>query len=146
LYHAKTLAALAAAILLYASAIEARPHRVTQVPNGTNIGCVLCHLNPGGGGARNPFGGEIENGFLSEFDVVWGPELAALDSDGDGATNGQELLDADGLWAIGDDNPGNVDDVTLAGDDESFPPPPVATAVGSSTWAQVKSAFRDLVD
>lgn len=132
MYHAKTLAALAAATLLYASAIEARPHRPTQVPNGTNIGCVLCHLNPGGGGARNPFGGEIENGFLSESDVVWGPELAALDSDG--------------LWAIGDDNPGNVDDVTLAGDDESFPPPPVATAVASSTWAQVKSAFRDLVD
>ena len=58
---------------------------------------------------RNPFGLEVEANFLTTAgfagDVVWGPELAALDSDGDGATNGMELGDPDGTWVAGDADP-----------------------------------------
>jgi hypothetical protein len=55
------------------------------------------------------------------------------------------LLDPDGAWNIGDDNPGDAATVTLPGNADSVPPP-VPTAVSASTWAQVKSALRDLVD
>ena len=140
----RSLAVLAVVTVVSTTAIDARGHRVAQVPNGTNIGCILCHNSASGGDARNAFGLEIQNGFLNGFDVVWGAELAALDSDGDGVTNGQELLDPDGLWKIGDDNPGDAATVTLPGNADSVPPPP--TAVTATTWASVKSALRDLVD
>lgn len=146
MYPARSLAVLTVATLLTATTIDARPWRPAQVPNGSQIGCILCHSSPGGGDARNPFGLEVENGFLEGINVVWGPELAALDSDGDGATNGEELLDPDGTWAIGDDNPGDFSTVTLPGDEDSVPPPPDDTAVAASTWAKIKSALRDLID
>lgn len=141
----RSLFMVAAVAILSATAIDARPHRVAQVPNGSLIGCALCHNSPSGGDARNAFGLTVQNGFLSGRDVVWGAELAAIDSDGDGATNGEELLDPDGSWAIGDDNPGDFANVTLPWDAESFPPP-TSTAVTASTWATVKQALQELVD
>lgn len=147
MYPARSLAVLTVATLLTATTIDARPWRPAQVPNGSQIGCILCHSSPGGGDARNPFGLMVEGGFLEGINVVWGPELAALDADGDGVPNGEELLDPDGTWAIGDPNPGDFSTVTLPGDVDSFPPPPPDnTAVASSTWAQIKSALRDLID
>ena len=146
MHPARSLAVLTVATLLTATTIDARPWRPAQVPNGSQIGCILCHMSPGGGDARNAFGLEIENGFLDGSNVAWGPDLAALDSDGDGATNGQELLDPDGVWTIGDDNPGDFSAVTLPGDEDSVPPPPDNTAVAASTWAKVKTALRDLLD
>ena len=38
-----------------------------------------------------------------------------IDSDGDGRTNGEELLDPDGNWSQGQANPGNTEDVTHPG-------------------------------
>ncbi len=38
--------------------------------------------------------------------VQWGPALAALDSDGDGFTNGEELQDPNGTWEVGSAAPG----------------------------------------
>lgn len=72
--------------------VEARSFRVSQIPNGNVNQCANCHLNPGGGGLRNTFGQAVEAGLISG-DVDWGATLAALDSDGDGFTNGQELQD-----------------------------------------------------
>lgn len=148
----RSVAALAAVAML-SSVVpsDARPARVGQVPNGSALGCALCHVNPGGGGVRNAFGQMVENGFLTSNDfsgsVVWGPELAALDADGDGATNGEELQDPDGAWSAGDAAPGDVDLVTLTWDADSFPPPPPdATAVTASSWAGVKAAIRAIVD
>lgn len=147
--HLRFLAALAAIGLTIGSA-DARPARVTQIPNGAQLGCGSCHVNPAGGGARNSFGQMIENGFLTSNDfsgsVVWGPELAALDADGDGATNGEELQDPDGTWSAGDPNPGDPEAVTLPFDASSFPPPADPTAVTSSSWGAVKAALRDLID
>ena len=127
---------------------EARGKRVNQVPNGAVFGCEICHVDPNGGGARNDFGKMIGEQFLTGAgfvgDVVWGPELAALDADGDGVTNGEELGDPEGVWdwQAGDDNPGDPGAVTKPWDAESFPAPQ-PTAVEFSTWARVKLLIQE---
>ena len=137
--------ALPAALLLISvllvGTVEARGKRVRQIPNGGNGGCNSCHTS-GGGSALNAFGVEIVNGFLdANGDVIWGADLAALDSDGDGASNGLELGDPEGLWVVGDENPENPFN---PGDPQSTPPlpEPEPTAVEVSNWAQVKALIR----
>lgn len=88
-----------------AAVAHARPFRVAQVPNGAVNSCLTCHV--GTGGPRNPFGQTIQGGFLDpEGNVLWGPALAALDSDSDGTSNGGELLDPAGSWGEGQPDPG----------------------------------------
>ena len=102
------LFALSALFALTAAAApaSARPFREQQLPAAAALGCNGCH----NGDQLNPFGLAMEAGFLSSgalssADALWGPELAALDSDGDGATNGQELGDPEGTWLPGDPAP-----------------------------------------
>jgi glucose/arabinose dehydrogenase len=101
----------------------ARPKRVGQIPNGAVKACLNCHVSPEGGGPRNPFGQQIEAGFLdapgSAGNVIWGAPLAGLNADGDGATNGAELQDPTGAWSIGQPQPGNPALVTNPGIAES---------------------------
>jgi len=105
--------------------IIAQSFRVNEIPNGNINACANCHFNPAGGGARNAFGTEVENNFLTvpgpSGHVQWGPELAALDSDGDGFTNGEELQDPNGEWRPGNPLPGHPAFVTNPGDPNSFP-------------------------
>ena len=98
---------------------DARPFRVSQLPNGSMIGCASCHVNPSGGGTLTPFGSAINSNYLVPSgrtgNVQWNAMLAMLDSDGDGVSNGQELGDPDG--------DGTVDasiQVTNPGDPNSF--------------------------
>ena len=74
---------------------DARGFRRGQLPNSPG-GCNACHAS-GGGTPRNPFGLAVEAlvtpGGREDF---WSPTLAAVDSDGDGFTNGEELRDPDG--------------------------------------------------
>lgn len=130
--------------------VEARPFRPGKVPNFAAVGasCNLCHTT-GGGTPRNAFGLSVEalvtpNG----EEVFWGSELAAMDSDGDGFTNGEELGDPEGLWQEGDDPPGDPLLITHPGDPDSHPPEMVEepTAVEKSTWGKVKDLVKDLVD
>ena len=89
---------------------QARSFRVTQIPNGAVNGCANCHANPAGGGARNAFGQAAGAGLVNG-NVTWNAALAALDSDNDGFTNGQELGDPNGTGTAtsgaGVTNPGD---------------------------------------
>ncbi len=105
---------------LIVSSAEARSFRVNQIPNGSKYGCQNCHSSSFGG-TRNAFGLAIENSFLdASGNVLWGSALAALDSDGDGDTNGKELQDPSGVWKIGDPNPGDLAMVSNPGDPSSW--------------------------
>ena len=90
------------------------------VPNAVTMGCLTCHNNsvggdgPGCAGAGTPclqsFGMAFRtNGF------VWNNTLAGLDSDGDGWTNGQELLNPSGSWTSGSADPGPTGEARLPG-------------------------------
>jgi len=73
---------------------------VSQIPNGATFSCANCHINPAGGGTRNGFGNAFANN-----SHIWNATLAALDSDGDGYSNGDELGDPTGTWTPGQPNP-----------------------------------------
>jgi hypothetical protein len=92
---------------------HARSFRTARIPNGTVASCSNCHVNPGGGGTRTPFGAAVFtviNGTSSDV-AFWNATLAAADADGDGGSNGTELRDPDGdgtpINATGVTNPGN---------------------------------------
>ena len=86
--------------------------RIDQLPNGGVKRCQTCHTSANNG-TLNPFGQQIESAYLvppgALGQVQWGEELANLDADGDGRTNGAELNDPAGTWAFGDPSPGNRD-------------------------------------
>lgn len=110
---------------------DARPARVSQLPNGSALGCASCHVNPSGGGARTPFGRDINSNYLMPSGrtgvVQWNAMLAMLDSDDDGVSNGQELGDPDGDGTVDASIP-----VTNPGDPNSFvQQQPVTPAVTS---------------
>jgi uncharacterized protein (TIGR03382 family) len=107
--RAATVATSLLALLLPTSSVEARTFRSAQIPNGSLLSCNSCHTS-GGGTPLNPFGATVESSFLAPGNVgsaavQWGPALAALDSDGDGVTNGAELGDPEGTWRPGSPNP-----------------------------------------
>ena len=110
---------------------DARPFRVSQLPNGSVIGCASCHVNPSGGGTLTAFGRDINNNYLVPSGrtgvVQWNAMLAMLDSDGDGVSNGQELGDPDGD-GVTDSNI----QVTNPGDPNSFVQQPPATPAVTS--------------
>ena len=107
-----------------------------QIPNGSVNSCSNCHINPNGGGTRNAFGQAVEAGLIGS-NVDWGPTLAALDSDGDGFTNGTELQDPNGTWSSG--SQGNSALVSKPGDASSVP----ATANNSPVLAAIGDKSAD---
>ncbi len=73
------------------SVVSGRPFRVGRLPDkGKNFGCGTCHINPKGGGERNPFGQDYEKIAIKAGDK-YVEDLGKLDSDGDGFTNDQEF-------------------------------------------------------
>lgn len=119
-----------------------RPGFPGRIPNGNVNSCDTCHI--GGDFSAPP----ANPGFRKDFydaGEQWTAALAALDSDGDGFTNGEELQDPNGTWtggSIGDpslvSNPSDVRDVppvtqvptsTPTPDPTATPVPPTNTPV-----------------
>ncbi len=123
--------------LRYPVSVHGRPHRVTQILNGEVFSCATCHVRPEGGDNRNAFGQTVESEFRSSVsdsgNVLWGPELALRDSDGDEFTNGEELCDPDGRGV-----PHSSVGVTSPGDATVFP----MVAFGASSRPQRRRGRR----
>ena len=98
---------------------QSRVQRVNQIPNGNKFQCSSCHVNPGGGGLRTPFG-ETVNDNLTSGKVRW-DLIFNIDSDGDGFSNGEELQDPFGIWTEGQTNPGDPELVTQPWNPNSKP-------------------------
>jgi hypothetical protein len=89
--YALVLSVSAALSLTVVPALSARPFRIAKLPDkGKNFGCATCHVNPNGGGKRNPFGRDYEKFGIAAGDM-YSDHLAGLDSDGDGFTNDEEF-------------------------------------------------------
>ena len=120
--------------ILITSVADARPFRPGMIPNGFPAagGCLACHTgfpHPGNG-PRNAFGLEVEARVTpGGEEAFWNAELAALNSDGDGFTNSEELGDPDGVWEPGTASVGHPALVSRPGSAESVPPPPKSVAV-----------------
>jgi hypothetical protein len=128
---------LVAAICL-ANPGAARESRPDQLPNGNVFLCASCHIPQGRSGPLNAFGELVQARFLNRAgDVLWGRELASLDADGDGYTNGEELGDPEGTWRRGEPDPGDPAQVTRPWDADS--PGSVVSAVRSWSWAALKA-------
>ena len=86
-----TLLICAMLALAMISVVSGRPHRPKRLPDqGKNFGCATCHVNPRGGGKRNPFGEDYRKIALKAGDK-YVEKLGEVDSDGDGFTNDQEF-------------------------------------------------------
>ena len=99
---------------------------LANIPNSGVNSCNTCHgpMGPGSATSNNAF----KNGFASN-NHAWNAAFAALDSDGDGFTNGEELQDPTGAWTMGAMNPGNSALVSSPSDANSLPPAPTMTAL-----------------
>ena len=86
------LTVLAVVISLTVVSLAAgRPFRMGRIPGkGAAMGCGVCHVNPNGGGKRNPFGKDYEE-IAVRAGEKYTEALSGKDSDGDGFTNDQEF-------------------------------------------------------
>jgi len=85
--------AAAAGALLWAAGVRATETDMNRLPVTSPFLCLACHTqdSPSGSAPLNVFGADyLDNG------RTWDQDLAALDSDGDGCTNGFEVGDSDG--------------------------------------------------
>ena len=123
-----------AAALGFVSGGRATQGDMAKLPVSSRFGCRNCHQSADptpGNSALNLFGVD----FL-DHGRIWDAELAAMNSDGDGCTNGVELGDADGDGQRDENvteetgNPGEVDDCGGG------------PLIDPSTWGALKALFQ----
>lgn len=127
---------VSACSLLSALPAAARIGYPNNLPNGSTFSCLACHNSASGGAAAgwNALGDAIfeENGGTADdalslpIDasdpafVFWNAAVCGADSDGDGATNGEELGDPDCEWQRGQ-TPASSEGITDPSDPEDTP-------------------------
>lgn len=124
------------ALLLLLQSVTARPTFVQRIPNGSGVSGVqaLGHVSTSGGGALNAFGQAFEaQGY------AWTTELCQADSDGDGATNGEELGDPCCHWTQTTPTTLRTSSITHPGQANSFTAADLA-ALKCSTASSISSA------
>ena len=139
------LMACTAGLLIFSADADARDARQNQVPNGTSFNCTLCHTSVAGG-ERNVFGMDVGTNLDvagEQGEVVWSA-IYNLDSDGDGITNGDELLDPDGTWVIGDANPAGTPTDPADADDPSTDAGPGGDMAGGCSSQSLPSSSAPL--
>ena len=104
-----------------AGSAEAKSFFKFKIPNGSVNNCSTCHVSTSNPVSWNAFGEDVLDTLVG-LQPDWAA-LCPLDSDGDGATNGEELLDPNCEWVSGAD-PGSSADVTNPGDPNDFPAEP----------------------
>jgi len=115
----------------------ARPTSPGKIPNGNQYSCGTCHESGHVFSDGSPpvpptpvHGNAMQLPFLNTIPTkTWTPDLASQDSDGDGFTNGEELLDPDGTWVIGQPDPGIPIDAANPSDPNSAPPAPESNGI-----------------
>jgi hypothetical protein len=115
---------IGAAYLLSSGIATARPPSPGKVPNGNIYYCGGCHESGHTFTDGSPpvpstpvHGNAMQAPFGSTNPIkTWTLDLANQDSDGDGFTNGEELQDPSGTWAIGKPDPGDVSFVSNPSD------------------------------
>jgi hypothetical protein len=121
--HSRALTPILALFLSFGSGVAlGKSFFKNKVPHGAVNNCSTCHISTGNPATWNAFGLDIKDTMVGSQ-----PDWAAvcdLDSDGDGFTNGEELLDPDCLWASGSPLPGDSANVTNPGDPDDFPADP----------------------
>ena len=86
-----TVSSILVLVLMIPIIAIGRATRLALLPdNGANFSCGTCHVNPGGGGARNSFGMDWAAIAIPQGDE-YVDALANKDSDGDGFTNDEEF-------------------------------------------------------
>ena len=101
-----------------------------HIPNGGVNSCATCHVSPYGGGTRTAFGNDVRStlsGGLPDWSALY-----ALDSDGDGQSNGEELGDPCGDWTFGN-TPARQTDISAPGDSDDLSADPQTPACGDQS-------------
>jgi len=119
--------------MMFSSPVLAFESYVARIPNGTVYGCDTCHSGSG------TFQSDFNNNYKD-----WTIELADKDSDGDGFSNGVELLDPEGVWLRESPDPGDPGDVTHPNDPASSPPTGVRIGVATSALKPGDTFFVDM--
>jgi hypothetical protein len=110
---------------------------VSTLPNGIEFGCLNCH--PASSFSLLKFASDYKGN-----SKTWTNALAIKDSDGDGRTNGAELLDPTGAWRPGQPDPGNSTEVTNPGV-SNITPTPTLTRTRTSTPMPTPTSTSTLI-
>ncbi|UCF05555.1 MAG: hypothetical protein JSV33_00530 [bacterium] len=128
LYGMAILVVCALAFLV--GTLRSSEDHMNSLPVNKHFGCTLCHVAP------NPTVGTDLNSFGKDFQangLEWNADLAAIDSDGDGFSNGLELGDENG-----DGTPEVYFERSNPGDPFNYP-----NSINQETWSIIKSLFED---
>jgi len=127
---ARKMVPLVIAIVIAAASAWGYGSYIASIPNGSAFSCNNCH-NVGSDPFRTAF---ANNG------NQWNNALAVLDSDGDGAKNGVELQDPNGVWRPGNPDPQRNGWSTFNPNNAASTPP--YAAINPASFGRVKALYK----